>query len=116
MSNRDVGSTGELVALRAVRRSGAKILARRLVTKQCEVDLVSRERDTLVLHEVKTGFRSVKFRAGDHLENDQAQRLVQAAETLGLKTGATHIRLELIEVHLDRSGTFQIERSPLACP
>lgn len=113
LSNAELGRLGERVAARWVRRSGRRLLARRLVTREAELDLVSRREEHLYVHEVKTGFRSRAFTPGDHLDDEQRARLLRATRALARHTGSTGWTLELLEVVLDRRGEIQVEATTL---
>lgn len=52
--NQQVGKRGEEAALRFLRQRGYRILQKNYVCKMGEVDLIAKEKDTLVFIEVKT--------------------------------------------------------------
>lgn len=52
--NRWLGDRGEREAARALRRQGLRIIVRGYRTPRGEIDLIARDRDTLVFVEVKT--------------------------------------------------------------
>jgi putative endonuclease len=52
--NQQVGKKGEEAALRFLKRKGYRILQKNYVCKMGEVDLIAKEKDTLVFIEVKT--------------------------------------------------------------
>ena len=54
MLNRLLGDRGEREAARFLRRRGLRVLAQGYRTARGEIDLIARERDTLVFVEVKT--------------------------------------------------------------
>ena len=90
------------------------MLAHRLRTRHGELDLVSRHRDVLSVHEVKTGFVGPRYRPGDRLDAERAQRLGEAARALGRRVGAAAWRVELIEVALEPSGEVDVRCQEVA--
>jgi putative endonuclease len=74
--NRVLGESGERAAARFLRRQGLRILTRRYRVPVGEIDLIARERDTLVFVEVKTR------RQGEPIEavtEEKQRRLTRAA-------------------------------------
>ena len=61
MSNKVLGDRGESCAARYLGAQGYRILAQKYRTKIGEIDLIAKDRDTLVFVEVKTR-RSVNYR------------------------------------------------------
>lgn len=54
MEKKELGKKGEEVALRFLRKNGYRVIERNYVCKMGEVDIIAREKDTLVFIEVKT--------------------------------------------------------------
>jgi putative endonuclease len=54
MEEKELGKKGEEVALRFLERNGYKIVEKNYVCKMGEMDIIAREKDTLVFVEVKT--------------------------------------------------------------
>jgi putative endonuclease len=54
MQEKELGKRGEEVALRFLKKKGYKIIQQNYVCKMGEMDLIAREKDTLVFIEVKT--------------------------------------------------------------
>ena len=54
MDRKELGRKGEEAALRFLKENGYRILQRNYVCKLGEVDIIAREKDTLVFIEVKT--------------------------------------------------------------
>jgi len=54
MDKKELGRIGEEVALRYLKKSGYRILARNYVCKLGEIDIIAKEKDTLTFIEVKT--------------------------------------------------------------
>ena len=54
MQRREVGQKGEKMALRFLKKSGYRIIERNYVCKMGEMDIVAKEKDTVVFVEVKT--------------------------------------------------------------
>ena len=54
MQEKELGRKGEEVALRFLKKKGYKIIEKNYVCKMGEMDIIAREKDTLVFVEVKT--------------------------------------------------------------
>jgi putative endonuclease len=54
MQKKELGKKGEEVALRFLKKKGYRIIERNYVCKMGEMDIIAREKDTLVFIEVKT--------------------------------------------------------------
>jgi putative endonuclease len=54
MANKDLGKKGEEIALRFLKKKGYRIIETNYVCKLGEMDLIAKEKDTLVFIEVKT--------------------------------------------------------------
>jgi putative endonuclease len=54
MQEKELGKKGEEVALRFLKKKGYKIIEKNYVCKMGEMDIIAREKDTLVFVEVKT--------------------------------------------------------------
>jgi putative endonuclease len=74
--NRWLGSRGERLAASYLRRRGLRILARNFSTPRGEIDLIARDRDTLVFVEVKTRRQGTPAEAVDL---EKQRRLTLAA-------------------------------------
>ena len=82
-----LGSTGERIAYKYLKKKGYKILEKGYTTKFAEADLIALYGDLLVFIEVKR--RSCIEQAWSAISMSQAQRLRRAAETYISKTGWT---------------------------
>ena len=54
MQKKELGKKGEEVALRFLKKKGYRVIERNYVCKMGEVDIIAKEKDTLVFIEVKT--------------------------------------------------------------
>ena len=54
MQKKELGKQGEEIAIRFLKKKGYRILIRNYVCKMGEMDIIAREKDTLVFVEVKT--------------------------------------------------------------
>lgn len=54
MQKKELGKKGEEIAIRFLKKNGYKIIERNYVCKVGEMDIIAREKDTLVFIEVKT--------------------------------------------------------------
>jgi putative endonuclease len=106
-----VGRYGEDVAARHLHESGLEILARNWRCREGEIDIVARERDVLVICEVKTR-RSTAFGAPyDAVTYRKAEKLRRLAchwlaEHPG---GGCEVRFDVVSVFRGPTGPAAIE-------
>jgi putative endonuclease len=103
-----VGVRGEKLAARYLRRKGCKILYRNFRTRQGgEIDLVCRDRDTLVFVEVKTRTREDFGRPLDAVGHSKQRRLSLGALAWLRLLGNPDIlfRFDVVEVVIARDGS-----------
>jgi putative endonuclease len=73
MEKKELGKKGEEVALRFLKKKGYRIIEKNYVCKMGEMDIIAREKDTLVFVEVKTR-TSITFGPPQLAVNDSKQR------------------------------------------
>ena len=96
-----LGRWGERRAERFLKRQGLKILGRRVrVGKHDEIDLLGREKDILVIIEVKTRAREGVRPARDAVDKDKQIRLNRAALRYArrLEPRPRALRFDIVEV------------------
>lgn len=92
-----MGRAGEALAGRFLQRQGYRVLCRRLVTEEAELDLVCRKGKRLVCVEVKTGRIGPCFRPGMRISRRGIERLWNAARALETRYRLP-ARVDLVEV------------------
>lgn len=106
-----LGRRGERVAVRALRRAGYRILARRWKTRSGEeVDVVALHGATVVVVEVKST-ASATARPSDRVDHRKRERLRRAAAALlrGPPGVARPVRIDVVVVRFDgRRGRAEI--------
>ena len=106
-----VGSYGERVAERHLREAGLEILARNWRCAEGEIDIVARERDALVICEVKTR-SSLTFGApAEAITRKKADKLRRLAY-LWLQDhpgGGVDVRFDVVSVTRQRAGAAVVE-------
>lgn len=75
-----LGESGEVIAARALRRAGYTILAERYTCPAGELDLVARDRETLVFVEVKTRSSADRYPPGEAVTLRKQRKVAQVAE------------------------------------
>lgn len=75
-----LGHDGERIAEKSLRAKGLRVLARRYVTPTGELDLVMRDRQTVVFVEVKTRHGNALADPQDAVNRGKQRRLLKAAE------------------------------------
>lgn len=107
-----VGARGEKLAAQHLRRQGFKILYRNFRGRTGgEIDLVCRDRDTLVFVEVKTRTREDFGRPLDAVNPQKERRISQGALAWLRLLGNPDIffRFDVVEVIIAPGGTPKIE-------
>lgn len=100
-----LGEAGEKLAAKFLRRRGYKILYRNFKPRSGgQIDLVCRDRDTLVFVEVKTRSREEFGRPFDFLHEDQKRRISRGALAWlrMLDHPDINVRFDVVEVLLRR--------------
>lgn len=116
-STRPLGQTGEEIAVRFLERRGLRILARNLRSRLGEIDLVARDRDTLVFVEVKAR----RGAAGDppqaRVDALKRRRLARLALNYLARRWLVDLgcRFDVVAVTLDSAGSApKVEYFPSA--
>ena len=104
MNTAETGRTGEALAVRHLRRSGYRILAKNWRSYRHEIDVIARERSTgtVVFVEVKTRTPGSFGRPADAVDQNKRRFLRLAAESWLLSNGGIEqpARFDVIEVLL----------------
>ena len=101
MSNKVLGDRGESCAARYLGAQGYQILAQKYRTKIGEIDLIAKDRDTLVFVEVKTR-RSVRCGLPAEAVNYRKQRKIIQTAMWYLREkqmDQTPCRFDIVEVY-----------------
>ncbi len=105
-ARKDLGDFGERVARAHLEAKGYRILATNYRTRECQVDIVAQQGDTVAFVEVKTRRGDAMGSALEAIDGRQAERLLLAADLFAqdradLPDGR---RIDLIAIDLDLSG------------
>ena len=105
----DAGRDGEAAAARHLEARGHRILARGFRTRDGEIDLVSRDGDTLVFVEVKTRSATSFGRPAEAVDHRKRSRILRAARVWLHRHGADDdpCRFDVVEV-LARAGAVGV--------
>ena len=106
MGNRkqQLGEKGEAIAVRQLKKDGYKILETNYLTKLGEIDIIAKDRDTIVFVEVKAR-RSVHFGSPKEAVSAQKQKKISLVALYYLKTTnqlTTKARFDVVAVNLNR--------------
>jgi putative endonuclease len=95
-----LGWVGEQAAARFLKTRGYKILVRRFTSRYGEIDLVCRDRDTLVFVEVKSRESDSDARPSDSVGATKQLHLSRAALDYlrRLDNGQVHARFDVVEI------------------
>ncbi len=100
------GRAGEAAAQAHIRSLGYEILALNFRTREGEVDMVTRDGDTLAFVEVKTR-RQLRFGLPEEgITASKASRIKATAQVYLAEHGQTHAdwRIDLVAVEMDPAG------------
>jgi len=104
MAFKDVrGRAGEALAAAYLRLNGYTLMECNIRLAGVEVDLVARDRDTLVLVEVKTRARNDWGGAALAIDHAKRERLRRAAGAC-VQRGAARVRIDVIAIETDADG------------
>ena len=106
MGNRkqQLGEKGEAIAVQQLKKDGYKILETNYLTKLGEIDIIAKDRDTIVFVEVKAR-RSVHFGSPKEAVSTQKQKKISLVALYYLKTTnqmTTKARFDVVAVNLNR--------------
>jgi putative endonuclease len=101
-----LGESGEAIAARALRRAGYRSLAERYACPAGEVDLVARDRDTLVFVEVKTRASADRYPPGEAVHQRKQRQVARAAEhyLAATRAGDVPCRFDVVTITLPEGG------------
>ncbi len=111
MSKGDVGLRGENAAVRYLKGRGYKILDRNVRSGRNEIDIVCRDKDTLIFVEVRSRARQDEFTPEDSI-GPAKQRHVRNAVLYYLNQHydpETYYRIDVIAVTITSLGQMQIK-------
>ncbi|RYD81305.1 MAG: YraN family protein [Sphingobacteriales bacterium] len=108
-TNNTTGAAGEEAAANFLLRKGYEIVARNFKADKCEIDIIAKEKNTLVFVEVKTR-SSGKYGNPEEAVTPAKQRnMVRAAEIYVEENGwKNEISFDVISIIPHPEGTFSI--------
>lgn len=103
MNRQQVGSQGETIARRFLQRRGLRIVDRNWRTRSGEIDLICRDRDTLVFVEVKARSGSAFGQPYEAVGPQKQARLRRLAEEYIAEhaLGDCPVRFDVLSVRFD---------------
>lgn len=106
MGNRkqQLGEKGEAIAVRQLKKNGYKILEINYLTKLGEIDIIAKDKETIVFVEVKAR-RSVHFGSPKEAVTTQKQKKISMVALYYLKANnqiTTKARFDVVAVNLNR--------------
>jgi len=108
------GQLGEREAKRFLKKKGLKFLTANFRTERGEIDLVMRDKDCLVLVQVKTRSPDERTRPAAAVDAVRRRRLTRCGlDYLHLlKNPAVKVRFDIVEVLLEASTVHEIRHLP----
>ncbi len=106
---RKIGSKGEKIAAKHLKRKGYKIKRRNYAPFDNEIDIIAENKDTLAFVEVKTRTVGKDFgiesRPAAAVTPEKQRKIISAAKYyIGGRENTKKVSLDIIEVYLDDSG------------
>jgi putative endonuclease len=98
------GEKGEAIAVQQLKKEGYKILEANYLTKLGEIDIIAKDKNTIVFVEVKAR-RSVNFGSPKEAVSIQKQKKISMVALYYLKTTkqmTTKARFDVVAVNLNR--------------
>ncbi|MGB4338515.1 MAG: YraN family protein [Bacillota bacterium] len=92
------GALGEALAAKHLEAAGFQILGRNLKLAGCEVDILARQGDALVVVEVKTRLSSAFGSPIEQITPAKAERLSRAARLAAIKWGFASVRVDVVGI------------------
>lgn len=108
-SNKQTGNFGETLACEFLKKQGYKILERNFRIRGGEIDIIAKDKDTLVFIEVKTRYTK---EYGDPLESITPWKirfLIRCAKFYCLKTKQIDLPMRIDAVSVDLSDGEKLE-------
>ena len=106
--NLSIGNLGEDLARKYLEDRGYEILEQNYRNKYAEIDIVAKEKDTVVFVEVKTRIGEQLGTPEDALNKNKMRRLVRKADMYAMRQKFDIYRIDAICIVLDE--TKQIQR------
>lgn len=101
--NRETGRTGEKIAEEFLAKKGFDVLSRNFSTRFGEIDLIMRDKDTLVFVEVKTK-KGLNFGRPEEMFTRSKYQKVKNMAIIYLKGREVKSRIDMVAVVLNESN------------
>ena len=100
LSGKELGRLGERIACKHLNRLGYKIICRNYVTSLGEIDIIAKDKDTLVLVEVKTRSSNAFGLPSESVDYRKRRKLLMLAKICMGRFGsnAEHIRFDVVSI------------------
>ncbi len=109
-TQKEIGDKAEAIAVQYLAKSGYRILATKWYFGHYELDIVAREKDVLVIVEVKarTGLRYEH--PSEAISNKKIKRIVEAGEAFILEHDLNfETRFDVITIIFFKEGRYELE-------
>lgn len=101
--SKELGKTGEMLALNLLQRQKLRILATNLRTKFGEIDILAADGTAIVVVEVKTKTDAHRGAAIEMITPAKQRKLVLLTQELQMKYQTDNVRIDVVTV--DNAGT-----------
>ena len=114
MATKDaLGKWGEEYAARYLHKQGFEIVCRNWRSAACEVDLLLRHGELLVVCEVKTRRSHSHGHPDEAVDADRLRRLTSAAELVAADNPSASVRVDLVSITAGNTGVVIQHREAL---
>lgn len=104
------GRIGETEATIYLQKIGYKIICRNFKCIQGEIDIIAKEKDTIIFVEVKTRTSKKYGEAREAVDSKKQKHIYEAARYFLYKTGReeAYTRIDVIEIYILKDGKMKI--------
>ena len=96
--NQKVGKWGEETAVTFLIQRGYEILARNARTPYGEIDVIARQKDTIIFVEVKTLSSSINFFPEQNVTSRKREHMLACAECYAAENAIDHWQIDVVAV------------------
>lgn len=102
--NKQTGDTGESIAAKILEQKGYSILERNFSNKFGEIDIIAKDKETIVFVEVKTKI-GVQFGNPEEMVGRGKLHRIRNMATMYLSGGSVPCRIDVIAIVLNSDGS-----------
>lgn len=108
---KNIGTMGETIAERFIRKCGYLVLEQNYYTKMGEIDIIAKDDDYIVFIEVKTRYNNKFGTPAESITYYKQSRIYKTAQVYIMlkKLNGFSIRFDVIEINIDKNtGNYKL--------